>query len=81
MICLTVEICEGALTLPGACHLRHAIELAEQARLRGDRPFGSVLVDKDGRVLTEGENTQTRPSATSPDTPRPTYSARAGRLV
>ncbi|MFN8594515.1 MAG: nucleoside deaminase [Thermomicrobiales bacterium] len=38
--------------------LRRAIELAWQARARGNRPFGAVLVSGDGRVLGEGENTE-----------------------
>ena len=39
-------------------HLRRAIELAEQARERGDNPFGAVLVGEDGRILAGGRNTQ-----------------------
>lgn len=39
-------------------HLRHAIVLARQARERGNRPFGAVLVAADGRVLAKAENTQ-----------------------
>jgi tRNA(Arg) A34 adenosine deaminase TadA len=38
-------------------HLRRAIELSEEARRAGDRPFGSVLVGPDGRVLAEDRNT------------------------
>ena len=34
-------------------HLRRCIELAREARDRGDEPFGSVLVGADGRVLAE----------------------------
>jgi tRNA(adenine34) deaminase len=41
-----------------ANHLRRAIELAERARERGDRPFGAMLAGSDGRVLALGENTQ-----------------------
>jgi tRNA(Arg) A34 adenosine deaminase TadA len=39
-------------------HLRRAIELAGQARERGDNPFGAVLVDEDGTILAEGQNTE-----------------------
>ena len=39
-------------------HLRRAIELAYEARKRGNAPFGAVLVGEDGRILAEGENTQ-----------------------
>jgi tRNA(Arg) A34 adenosine deaminase TadA len=38
-------------------HLRRAIELSEEARRAGDRPFGSLLVGPDGRVLAEDRNT------------------------
>ncbi|GAA1058473.1 tRNA-specific adenosine deaminase [Agromyces luteolus] len=36
--------------------LRRCVELARQARERGDHPFGSVVVTADGRVV-EGMNT------------------------
>ena len=39
-------------------HLRRAIELAYEARKRGNAPFGAVLVGGDGSILAEGENTQ-----------------------
>lgn len=38
-------------------HLKQSIDLARRARERGNHPFGSVLVDRSGRVLLEGENT------------------------
>ena len=38
-------------------HLRRAIELSEEARRAGDRPFGSLLVGPDGQVLAEDRNT------------------------
>ena len=38
-------------------HLRRAIELAARARSNGNHPFGSLLVDADGTVLLEAENT------------------------
>ncbi|MBX9455365.1 MAG: nucleoside deaminase [Rhizobium sp.] len=37
-------------------HLRRCVELASEAVDAGDEPFGSVLVDADGRVLTEDRN-------------------------
>ena len=37
-------------------HLRRAIELARQARARGNHPFGSLLVGGSGEVLAEHEN-------------------------
>ncbi|MRX44550.1 nucleoside deaminase [Agromyces kandeliae] len=36
--------------------LRRCVELAQQARERGDHPFGSIVVTADGRVV-EGMNT------------------------
>ena len=36
--------------------LHRCIELAEEALLAGDEPFGSVLVDADDRVLAEDRN-------------------------
>jgi tRNA(Arg) A34 adenosine deaminase TadA len=38
-------------------HLLAAIELARRARERGNHPFGSLLVDAEGRVVLEAENT------------------------
>lgn len=37
--------------------LRRTIELARQARARGDHPFGALLADADGTVLLEAMNT------------------------
>ena len=38
-------------------HLLAAIELARRSREKGNHPFGSLLVDAEGRVLLEAENT------------------------
>ena len=38
-------------------HLRRAIAVAQSARDRGNHPFGAVLVDADGMVVLEAENT------------------------
>ena len=38
-------------------HLLAAIELSRSARGRGNQPFGSLLVDADGNVVLEAENT------------------------
>jgi tRNA(Arg) A34 adenosine deaminase TadA len=38
-------------------HLRRALELARQARERGNHPFGALLVDASGEVVLEAENT------------------------
>lgn len=38
-------------------YLRKAIELASRARQHGNHPFGAVLVDDQGRLLLEAENT------------------------
>ena len=37
--------------------LRQAITVAQRARDKGNHPFGAVLVDENGAVLLEGENT------------------------
>ena len=37
-------------------HLQRCIELAEEALEAGDEPFGSVLVDADGKVMNEDRN-------------------------
>ncbi|KKK05837.1 cytidine deaminase [Micromonospora sp. HK10] len=39
-------------------HLRRAVALAVTARDAGDGPFGSLLVDADGRVVAEEVNTE-----------------------
>jgi tRNA(Arg) A34 adenosine deaminase TadA len=41
-------------------HLRRCIVLARQARDAGQHPFGAVIVDENGQVLTEAQN-QARP--------------------
>jgi tRNA(Arg) A34 adenosine deaminase TadA len=38
-------------------YLRLAIDVARRAREHGNHPFGAVLVDKDGVLLLEAENT------------------------
>jgi len=38
--------------------LRRAFQLAQQARERGDRPFGTVVAAPGGRILAEGNSTQ-----------------------
>jgi tRNA(Arg) A34 adenosine deaminase TadA len=38
-------------------HLRRALELARQAREKGNHPFGALLVDSSGNVVLEAENT------------------------
>lgn len=37
--------------------MRKAIEIARRARDRGNHPFGAVLVDGEGEILLEAENT------------------------
>jgi tRNA(Arg) A34 adenosine deaminase TadA len=37
--------------------MRAAIEVAQRARDKGNHPFGALLVDKEGNVLLEAENT------------------------
>ncbi|MEQ6901353.1 nucleoside deaminase [Nocardioides sp. YIM 152588] len=40
-------------------HLRHAISVSQAARDHGNHPFGAVLVDADGVVVLEAENSVT----------------------
>lgn len=44
------------MTLDQNRHLQRAVELAAEALKTGNAPFGSVLVDQDGRVLLEEHN-------------------------
>ena len=37
--------------------LRQAVEVARRARANGNHPFGALLVDAEGKVLLEAENT------------------------
>jgi tRNA(Arg) A34 adenosine deaminase TadA len=37
--------------------LRRAVAVADRARAAGNHPFGALLVDADGRVLLEAQNT------------------------
>jgi tRNA(Arg) A34 adenosine deaminase TadA len=39
-------------------HLRRAIAVAQEARRRGDEPFGAVLVDASGTVVAQAGNTK-----------------------
>jgi tRNA(Arg) A34 adenosine deaminase TadA len=39
-------------------YIRYANEVALRSRSKGNHPFGAVLVDEEGNVLLEGENTQ-----------------------
>ncbi|SBT42379.1 nucleoside deaminase [Micromonospora narathiwatensis] len=48
----------SVLTETDERHLRRAIELAAAARDAGDGPFGSLLVDAEGRVAAEEVNTE-----------------------
>jgi tRNA(Arg) A34 adenosine deaminase TadA len=45
------------MTDGGRRHLRRALELARRAREHGNHPFGALLVDADGDVVLEAENT------------------------
>lgn len=38
-------------------HLRRTINVAQAAREHGNHPFGAILVDENGQVLLEAENT------------------------
>lgn len=36
--------------------LRRAIELASEAKAAGDRPYGALILDSDGRLIAEGRS-------------------------
>ena len=38
-------------------HLRTAIDVAQQARDHGNHPFGAILVDENGQIMLQAENT------------------------
>ena len=37
--------------------IRYAIEVARKAREKGNHPYGAILVDQEGQILMEAENT------------------------
>jgi tRNA(Arg) A34 adenosine deaminase TadA len=37
--------------------IRQAVTVADKAMAKGNHPFGAVLVDAEGKVIAEGENT------------------------
>lgn len=39
-------------------YIEKAIELAYKAKENGDNPFGAILVDENGKIIMEDENTQ-----------------------
>ena len=47
----------GCVTSEDERHLLACIELAKQARDKGNHPFGAMLVDAQGEVVLEAENT------------------------
>ena len=49
--------CLNELVTDDDRYLLAAIELARQARDNGNHPFGALLVDADGMVVVESENT------------------------
>ena len=54
---LPLKECCGDDGRAAAVHVTRAIELAADAREHGNHPFGSLLVDGDGNVVLEAENT------------------------
>lgn len=47
---------EVSISERDASYLRQAIEWSNTARVRGNRPFGAVVVDQSGHVLTQAYN-------------------------
>jgi tRNA(Arg) A34 adenosine deaminase TadA len=54
-----VDNVEASSMDPGSdiVYLRQAIVVAAKAKAKGNHPFGAILVDADGEVVGEGENT------------------------
>jgi tRNA(Arg) A34 adenosine deaminase TadA len=46
----------ATLTATDIAHLREAKELADRAAEQGNRPFGAVIVDQNGKSLAAAEN-------------------------
>ena len=61
---------EVSISERDATYLRQAIEWSNTARVRGNRPFGAVVVDQSGHVLTQAYNCGTE-NTISPPMPRP----------
>lgn len=53
---LTAFPAEQAVDARDGMYLRQAIALSQTARVRGNRPFGSLIVAPDGTVLGQGWN-------------------------
>jgi tRNA(Arg) A34 adenosine deaminase TadA len=51
---------EVALSESDAKYLRQAIALSQKARAGNNRPFGAVVISKDGQLLSEGYNNSTQ---------------------
>lgn len=49
-------LAETPLDERDACYLGRAIAISNETRLRGNRPFGAVIVSAQGEVLAEGRN-------------------------
>ena len=47
---------EKALEIKDEKYLRRCLELAAQSLEVGDAPFGSILVNKEGKIIAEGRN-------------------------
>lgn len=47
---------KSKLTATDKQFLSRCIDLAQEALEAGDQPFGSILIDKEGKVLAEGRN-------------------------
>ena len=47
---------KNSLTKTDVKHLKHCLLLAEEAVKAGDKPFGSILVNQDGKIIAEARN-------------------------
>lgn len=47
---------ESSLTREDYQYLKRCVELAEEASKAGDKPFGSILVNEEGKIIAEARN-------------------------
>jgi tRNA(Arg) A34 adenosine deaminase TadA len=68
------------LTPAEEAFLRRAIELAREARSDGRHPFGSLIVDAEGKILVESRNNAVRPAGDPTQHAELVACAAAGKL-
>lgn len=62
-------------------YLRHALQLAQEARAAGKHPFGALVVDGPGRIVAEAGNNSLPPDGDPTQHAELRAAARAARLL